>query len=367
MKTVRMVLVGGFLGAGKTTLMAIAGRRLAARGMQVGFITNDQAGELVDTALLKQTGIEVKEVAGACFCCKFEELILRTGEFSAHRQPDVLMTEPVGSCTDLSATVLQPIKKFYGDKFRVAPFSVVVDPSRLKELLNDPDGLFSYNVMYVYSKQLEEADCIVLNKTDQLSESEIQDLKLQLTHKFPNAQIITLSAVTGTGVDEWLDIILKDSPAGRNILEIDYDKYAEGEAKLGWLNTAVKLQAVASQDWKAFAFELLRRFKDQFKFKKAEVAHLKLFITAEGTGLVGNLTSTRGMPFVFVNGKAGIDSTHALMILNARVHMDPIALRASVEDVFDHVREKGTRIDVVSMECFSPGRPKPTHRFSEVV
>jgi G3E family GTPase len=51
MKTRRLVLIGGFLGAGKTTLMAQAGRRLAAQGKTVGFITNDQADQLVDTEM----------------------------------------------------------------------------------------------------------------------------------------------------------------------------------------------------------------------------------------------------------------------------------------------------------------------------
>ena len=74
MNPVRMVLIGGFLGAGKTTLMAQAGRKLAARGKQVGFITNDQAADLVDTAMLKQTGFEVKEVAGACFCFRMSRI-----------------------------------------------------------------------------------------------------------------------------------------------------------------------------------------------------------------------------------------------------------------------------------------------------
>src|SRR5579862_6368820 len=217
MNPVRMVLIGGFLGAGKTTLMAQGGRKLAARGKQVGFITNDQAADLVDTALLKQTGFEVKEVAGACFCCKFDELILRTADFSSQRKPDVLMTEPVGSCTDLSATVLQPVKKFYGDKFHVAPFSVVVDPTRLEQLLSDATGIFSHNVMYVYTKQLEEADIIVLNKIDQLSEERQTSLKEALQTRFPSAQVVLLSAATGDGVDRWLDLIYQDATGGRNI------------------------------------------------------------------------------------------------------------------------------------------------------
>jgi G3E family GTPase len=363
MNPVRMILIGGFLGAGKTTLMAQGGRKLASRGKQVGFITNDQAADLVDTAMLKQTGFEVKEVAGACFCCKFDELILRTSDFSAQRKPDVLMTEPVGSCTDLSATVLQPVKKFYGEKFHVAPFSVVVDPTRLEQLLSGAESVFSHNVMYVYTKQLEEADVIVLNKIDQLSEEKRNALKQALQTRFPSAQVVLLSALNGDGVDQWLDLISKEVSGGRNILEIDYDRYADGEAQLGWLNAAIELNSKEDRDWKAFAFDVLRAFKDSFKQSSAEVAHLKLFLSASGTSIVGNLTSTRGMPFVVVNGTAGLPSNRALMILNARVHLDPAALRKIVEETI--AKLSGVTAKFESIESFSPGRPKPTHRFKE--
>lgn len=60
----RFVMVGGFLGAGKTTLLAKATERLVARGKRVGLITNDQATNLVDTAILDETGSPVQEVSG---------------------------------------------------------------------------------------------------------------------------------------------------------------------------------------------------------------------------------------------------------------------------------------------------------------
>ncbi|HYG75728.1 MAG TPA: GTP-binding protein [Planctomycetota bacterium] len=364
MSKARLVLVGGFLGAGKTTLMAQAGRRLAAQGRQVGFITNDQAAQLVDTELLKQTGFDVKEVAGACFCCKFDELIGRTDEFLAERKPDILISEPVGSCTDLSATVLQPVKKFFGDRFRVAPFSVVTDPLRLRMALSGKASVFTDSVLYIYGKQLEEADIIVLNKIDQLTPDEINELKAALAKKFPGTPVVAVSAITGDGIDAWLELIQQDRPAGTRIAEIDYDTYADGEAVLGWLNASVKLRSQAPVEWRGFAFNLLRAFKDEFSALKAEVAHVKLSLNAPGTGLVGNLTSSRGMPFVLVQGKKGEPTAEALLIVNARVHITPEQLRPVVEKV---ISACGIEARIETLECFSPGRPKPTHRFKDVV
>ncbi len=71
MGKVKLILVGGFLGAGKTTLIAKAAADFIKQGKKVGIITNDQAVNLVDTNLLQQHGLSVQEVAGGCFCCRF--------------------------------------------------------------------------------------------------------------------------------------------------------------------------------------------------------------------------------------------------------------------------------------------------------
>src|SRR5579872_4486720 len=97
---VRMVLAGGFLGAGKTTLLGALAKRLLQQGRKVGVVTNDQATDLVDTTIVCELGLPVAEVAGGCFCCRFTDLLDAAQTVLAH-QPDVLLCEPVGSCTDM--------------------------------------------------------------------------------------------------------------------------------------------------------------------------------------------------------------------------------------------------------------------------
>src|SRR5580698_8085252 len=101
MKRLRFIMVGGFLGAGKTTTLARLARFYQARGQKVGLVTNDQAQNLVDTTSLRSQGFPVEEVPGACFCCRFDELVGRVGALENHERPDVILAEPVGSCTDL--------------------------------------------------------------------------------------------------------------------------------------------------------------------------------------------------------------------------------------------------------------------------
>jgi len=109
MDKTHILFVGGFLGAGKTTLLWRAADVLMKRGMRVGLITNDQAPDLVDTKWLAEKGLNVREVAGSCFCCNFAGLIYAAEKLLA-AEARVLLAEPVGSCTDLSATILQPLQ-----------------------------------------------------------------------------------------------------------------------------------------------------------------------------------------------------------------------------------------------------------------
>src|SRR5262245_18300455 len=114
-----LYLVGGFLGSGKTTLISQAATVLTSANRRVGVITNDQAGGLVDTRVLREAGFGVSEVTGGSFCCRFDDLIGAAGSLLDEFSPEVLLGEPVGSCTDLSATVLQPLKQLRADRMRL--------------------------------------------------------------------------------------------------------------------------------------------------------------------------------------------------------------------------------------------------------
>lgn len=100
----RYIMIGGFLGAGKTTALGKLAQRLAGRGLRVGLITNDQGRNLVDTAMLRAQGFATEEIPGGCFCCRFNSLVDAAAKLTERSRPDVFIAEPVGSCTDLAAT-----------------------------------------------------------------------------------------------------------------------------------------------------------------------------------------------------------------------------------------------------------------------
>ena len=370
-KPVKLIFSGGFLGSGKTTALAALAKRLIQRGMRVGFITNDQSENLVDTIIVRQMltdlGVPVEEVVKGCFCCKFDELIEHVEKILVH-DPDVLMGEPVGSCTDFVAAVANPIKIQYRDAFRFAPFSIMVDPERVRSLiLNETQTDFPEDVAYLFGKQMEEADTIVLNKVDLLTGKESNWLLEAIGERYPGKKLMAVSATEGTGMDEWLEDLISGRPGANTVLsQIDYDRYASAEAVLGWLNAAVKLQADKPFDAGQFMTSLATGLRDRFKAEKGEIGHLKFVFTSAGKSMWANLTHLAAEPGI---GGEKLDKiSRGTLIINARVRLEPSDLESIVRDSLGKVsNDMVVQSEIDDLQCFSPAYPEPPHIIREPV
>jgi G3E family GTPase len=370
-KPVKLIFAGGFLGSGKTTALAALAKRLIERGMRVGLITNDQTENLVDTVIAKQMlselGVPIEEVVKGCFCCRFDELMDHMEKILAHN-PDVLMGEPVGSCTDFVAAVANPIKIGYREAFRFAPFSIMVDPDRVRELLlEETETNFPEEVAYLFGKQMEEADIIALNKIDLLSGQETERLQKAIEEKFPEKNVIAVSATEGNGMDGWLEELLSGRPGANTVLrQIDYDRYATAEAVLGWLNAAVKLSASEPLDAAQFARTLALGLREAFKGKDAEIGHLKFVITSGGKVMWTNVTKLDSEPSV--SGEQLGMLSQGTLILNARVRLEPEELESIVRHILDNVcKDTGVHFEIEDLQCFSPAYPEPPYIVRESV
>ena len=362
MKSTRLILVGGFLGAGKTTLLWEAAHRLMENGKRIGLVTNDQAPELVDTVFLSRDKVKVAEVSGSCFCCNFNGLIDALKQVREEADADVIIAEPVGSCTDLSATIMQPLKENRKGELVVSPLTVMADPLRLADILNGGLAGLHSSAAYIFRKQLEESDIILISKADLLSSIELDKLKERVKLNFPDSEVMIVSTKTGIGIDEWLHEVMTRTDAGQRLAEVDYDLYAEGEAVLGWLNTTIRLSG-ESTDWDKFAQQLMKSLSLQFDSRNASVGHVKMMLEADENYLTGNLTGT-GETLNF-RGSAGI-GTQALLTLNARVEMSPEALEQIVREALA-ASHRPIDAKIIALRCLSPGRPNPTFRFDHVV
>ena len=274
---IRFVMLGGFLGAGKTTALLRLARIFTERGQRVGIITNDQAEGLVDTLAFKAAGYHTEEIPAGCFCCHFEKLLEASGRLADGLEPDVILAEPVGSCTDLVNAVITPLKNLYQDRFDVAPYAALLDPLRAQEALDARGPLgFSKKVTYLFKMQQNEADIIAVNKSDTLDASARKSMRELVAQNFPSATCVFVSALTGEGFDELIPLLDAPVESGVNPARVDYEQYTEGEVALGWLNARIGLDAKQPWDGDSLLTELADLIQSALTTSCVEIAHFKM-------------------------------------------------------------------------------------------
>ena len=338
-----LAMVGGFLGAGKTSLILAAAQKLQRRGLRVAAILNDQGEDLVDTQLAAQHGVPADQVTGGCFCCKFGDLVAAAERLDVH-QPDVIFAEAVGSCADIVATTLRPLLRDYGDRFRLAPFTVLVDPLMAEALLADEDMFF------LWKNQLDEADLVWCAK---------DDLVTSYSGNMPR-----LSARSGEGVDQWLEQVMGEGAAvdanvGAKPLDLDYVRYARAEAALAWLNCRVIVRPHVACSPSMLVGPLLDGLDAALTRAGARIVHLKVMDQCE-TGYVKAAQCANGQqPEVEGVLDASPAAEHEVLV-NLRAVGEPEVLRAIVQEGFAALAAAHEAvIEWRLLQCFRPSPPVP--------
>jgi G3E family GTPase len=278
------------------------------------------------------------------------------------------LAEPVGSCTDLVATVVYPLEQMVGHRYSIAPLSVLVDPIRAQRFLGILTGkTFSPKVNYIYDKQLEEADLIVINKKELLDAESLDRLTRALQDRYPKSRVLSLSARTGEGLEDWFTILSSSLESShqqdRSTMEVDYEVYAQGEALLGWVNYSWRLSG-REFDGNDFLKGLLEGLHERFA-DRISIAHLKgTLVPDQGNDIaVANLVREDGI----------VEQSHHLLeslesgelTLNMRAEADPEMLSQAVEASLQKgCEEFRLTSQVIHSAAFRPLPPTPTHRLS---
>jgi G3E family GTPase len=295
-------------------------------------------------------------------------LLQATERLDRDAQPDVYLAEPVGSCTDLVATVVYPLEQMVGHRYSIAPLSVLVDPIRAQRFLGILTGkTFSPKVNYIYDKQLEEADFIVINKKELLDAESLDRLARALQDRYPKSRVLSLSARTGEGLEDWFTILSSSLESShqqdRSTMEVDYEVYAQGEALLGWVNYSWRLSG-REFDGNDFLKGLLEGLHERFA-DRISIAHLKgTLVPDQGNDIaVANLVREDGI----------VEQSHHLLeslesgelTLNLRAEAAPEMLSQAVEASLQKgCEEFRLTSQVIHSAAFRPLPPTPTHRLS---
>jgi Ni2+-binding GTPase involved in maturation of urease and hydrogenase len=349
-------LTGGFLGSGKTTAIVNACKSLISRNKRVAVITNDQGNQQVDTAFVQAMGVMAKEVGNGCFCCKYNELESHLQVIESSEHPDIIFAESVGSCTDLVATIVKPLYRRKPDLKVVV--SVFADANFINCLIEGKTLFEDESIRYIYKKQLEEADVLVINKTDLVTLEQLAMIDQVINQDYPDKVIVHQNALND--VFSWMESIESFSVlVPRHSLDIDYSVYGDGESKLAWLDKSITIQSPHGNG-AYIARDIIRSIFDAMYKRNYVIGHLKFFLEGENWNEKISFTamSTGGEVRIRQN-----DVIQLKMLINARVQIEPNQLKGLVDAVIDRIIDTNTcTITTEKESVFKPGYPRPVYR-----
>lgn len=211
---IKIDVISGFLGAGKTTLIKkLFESRL--KDEKVVLIENEFGEIGVDGAFLKDSGVEIKEINSGCICCSL------VGDFSKSMKeivekfaPDRIIIEPsgVGKLSD----IIKAIEKVE-EPLKINIVATVVDGGKCK--------MYFKNFGEFYDDQIKQANTVVVSKTDKLSEEKTLAAVELIRSLNPKATVVT-TPVVELEPDKLLDVLEGDVANVDDLLKslaIDHD------------------------------------------------------------------------------------------------------------------------------------------------
>jgi hypothetical protein len=309
--------------------------------MRSALILNDQGEKLVDTEYVARHGFRTGEVTGGCFCCKYHDLLETLDALRAH-SPDIIFAEPVGSCTDISASIVRPLLEHDSMHYRVAPLTVLLDPARASALLRDDADP---HLSFLFRAQMQEADLVCFSKSD----------LFPAAPAVPAGSVRQISAKTGQGISAWLDEVTSGQlSAGSRPLDIDYRQYAQAENALVWLNAEATLEFSQSVSPAMVLGPFLDHLSAALTSAGILIVHLKAILES-GTGFLKAAICADGQTPAVEGVLDASPATHHELLLNLRAKGDVDQVRRIVETALNpRVSECiGLRIT-----CFRPTPPQ---------
>ena len=356
----RIHLVSGFLGSGKTTAISFAAKHLISSGYKVGVITNDQGRLMIDTAFFSLEQVPAVEVNGGCFCCNYSDFNEKIDYFTQTLQPDYIFAESVGSCADVVATVMKPLVAYKLVSKLETSLSVFVDVRLLEKYLLNEDLPFQEGVMYIFEKQIAETDLLILNKSDLFSAERLHQL-IELTGlRYPDKRILSQSSLSEENVLNWLNLINTQNTFPGHHMDIDYQTYGKGEQSLTWYDANIKISFKNNEirDWMD---EFINRLLKKLTQKNVRIGHLK-FLLDDGKNhqkisVISESAIEKDLSWI-----RGIWQSPLNLIINARLECGNVEIDSVIRSLLKSNQNPFIQIEITEEKSFQPGFPKPTFR-----
>ncbi len=355
MDKIRFMVVSGFLGAGKTTTMIALAEHMNKTFGETAIIANDLGANLVDTNLTQTSGCTVAEIASGCICYQMDNTVDQIRRLRDKDGAVFVMSDIPGCGVGALDHVYHRLATDNADEFTLSPFTVVVDPERLRMIMPErADINLPEELVYLLKLQLEEADLVVLNKADLLAPEDVERYVDFLHAACPDIPVMVISALERTGIEELAEFIATHETALKNFSVRNNQEFADAEAKLTWYNRRpyLKTNDGGKIDCNAVVDDLIESIRMGLIEKKRNVPHLKTFATS-GNGDF-NKASLIGVDYDVEYAQQFLRPHKNLrMIVNARAVCESRPLARLMDDALDEVCEKyDLDCQVFFTECF---------------
>jgi cobalamin biosynthesis protein CobW len=176
-----VLVVSGFLGAGKTTLVRHLLQEAQRTGVRVAVVSNEFGALGIDHALLGEDAAAYVELEGGCVCCQLSDTLLETLQMLWERaRPDRIIIETSGVALPFDTQLnlwREPVSAWVGDDMAV----VVVNAEQLVEG-RDLEGTFE--------DQVSGADLLLLNKIDLIPPAALARAEAMLSELAPDTPLV---------------------------------------------------------------------------------------------------------------------------------------------------------------------------------
>lgn len=343
----KYIVISGFLGSGKTTAMIAFSRNINARGVgHASILANDLgAGNIVDAEFTAAAGITSLPISGGCICYQHENLVDKLHQLEA-AGANVIFSDIPGCGIGALDHVYLELDDKEKDEFDLLPFTCLVDPERIRMIMPEQADInLPEEMKFLLDAQMAEADLIVLNKIDTISESEAENIVNFIKSIYPKKEVMQMSAVMGTDVGEVVDYILANrSEAVHREIGYGSDAFIAAEEKMSWFNTRVYLQQREDKnlDFNQVISEIFEGIRTGLKEHHSNVPHLKMFAADSVEELTDFFkASLIGVDYdIIYDRKLDRQYSSLSLIINARCAADAAVMAEIVDDAVDFVAQK---------------------------
>ena len=202
----KLMVVSGFFGCGKTTFIINAAKRLVrSYGLKIAVIVND-IGEIgIDDKVVSSYGLKVKELFGGCVCCQLGDDMIKTLRLVDRRmKPDLAILEPSGAADP--SQILSVVSLAKNFELQMLPLVVLVDATQFKLLLSE---------MPLAIRKIAFGEIVLINKVDEVSDAELSYVAREVGKINQRAAIRQISAKREEDIEPVLEMLMRDGAKPR--------------------------------------------------------------------------------------------------------------------------------------------------------